>query len=329
MAKMFYCWLPFLCQLWTLQALSLDSLVGQSSIYYQQDASEQLLQQVDQLKNVESLQLIVHGFLASRSHSSIMPLRNAYTAQGYAHVLVADWSPAANLDYPSSRRAVSKVASVLAKQLQQFLAKHSVPLDQVHVLGHSLGAHIAGCIGQHFNGSLGRITGLDPALPLFTSHSDDSLQSSAARFVDVIHTDYPVFGDLTPRGHVDFYPNFGHTPQPGCEEVDLLTASKLLLEAYSCSHNRAVLLYAESIGLPKSFPSIPCSWKSIRGSRSCAEKLSEFNLNRTELEAAIGSMDDTQVVYMGEQVARSATSYYYLETNAAPPFGQGVRAKFA
>ncbi|KAH8365832.1 hypothetical protein KR093_005247 [Drosophila rubida] len=322
MAKTILSWLPLLCQLGTLQALSLDSLAGQSSIYYQQPGAELLLQQVEQLSPVSSLKLIVHGFLASRSHSSISPLRNAYAAQGYEHVLVADWSPAANLDYPSSRRAVQRVAVVLAKQLQLFLAKHSVPLDVVHVLGHSLGAHIAGRIGQHFNGSLGRITGLDPALPLFSSHSDDSLQAHAARFVDVIHTDYPVFGDLTPRGSVDFYPNFGHTPQPGCEELDLLTASKLILEAYSCSHNRAVSLYAESIGLPKSFPAIACSWKSIRSSSSCAEKLTDFNLNSTEL-------DDTQLVYMGEQVARSATSYYYLETNAAPPYGQGMRAKFA
>ncbi|KAH8302125.1 hypothetical protein KR044_003033 [Drosophila immigrans] len=317
MAKMLYCWLPLLCQLCTLQALSLESLAAQSSIYYQQPASELMpVQQVENLSTVSSLQLIVHGFLASRSHSSIMPLRNAYTAQGFEHVLIADWSPAANLDYASSRRAVAKVASVLAKQLQQFLEQHSVALEAVHILGHSLGAHVAGCIGQHFNGTLGRITGLDPALPLFTAHSDDSLQATAARFVDVIHTDYPVFGDLTPRGSVDFYPNFGHTPQPGCEELDLLTASKLILEAYSCSHNRAVLLYAESIGMPKSFPAIPCSWKSIRSSRSCAGKLDT-------------AIDDSQLVYMGEQVSRSAISYYYLETNAAPPYGQGMRAKFA
>lgn len=155
----------------------------------------------------------------------------AYKAQGYANVLVADWSPAANLDYPNSRRAVSKVALVLAKQLQQFLARHNVSHEAVHVIGHSLGAHIAGRIGQYFNGTVGRVTGLDPALPLFTPRSDDSLQATAARFVDVIHTDFPVFGDLTPRGSVDFFPNFGRAFQPGCEEVDLLAASKLLVEA--------------------------------------------------------------------------------------------------
>lgn len=76
MDKMFYCWLSFFCQLWSLQALSLESLVSQSSIYYQMDASELLLQHVDQLTSVDSLKLIVHGFVGSRSHGSIMPLIN-------------------------------------------------------------------------------------------------------------------------------------------------------------------------------------------------------------------------------------------------------------
>ncbi|KAH8397460.1 hypothetical protein KR222_005184 [Zaprionus bogoriensis] len=319
MLKLLYCALPLLCQLLcAVHSLSLDALIAQSSIYYQQPTTELELQQVEQLQPLaenETLKLIVHGFLGSRTHSSIAPLRNAYRAQGYAHVLIADWSPAANLDYASSRRAVAKVALVLAKQLEQFLAAHSVQPEALHLIGHSLGAHIAGRIGAYFNGSVGRVTGLDPALPLFTPRSDDSLQATAARFVDVIHTDFPIFGDWTARGTVDFYPNYGRTPQPGCEDLDLLAASKLLLEAYSCSHNRAVHFYAESIGLPKAFPSIPCSWKALRSGSSCLQ-------GATMADAA------AQFVYMGEQLERSATSYYYLETNAAPPFGQGAHAKF-
>ncbi|XP_032290908.1 pancreatic lipase-related protein 2 isoform X2 [Drosophila virilis] len=321
MSGMFCCWLLFLCQVWSLHAASLDTLAQQSSIYYQHVPSELSLERVEQLTDVHSLKLIVHGFLGSRSHISIMPLRNAYQAQGFEHVLIADWSPAANLDYPSSRRAVGRVALVLAKQLEQFLERHNVSEEAVHIVGHSLGAHIAGRIGRYFNGTVGRVTGLDPALPLFTARSDDGLRASAAMFVDVIHTDYPLFGDLMPRGTADFYVNFGRAPQPGCEEVDLLAAN-------SCSHNRAVLFYAESIGLPRNFASIPCSWKAIRSSSSCLKGLAAFDLNSTAIELAIGNMDDGQVVYMGEQVTRSATSYYFLETNAAPPFGQGVHAKF-
>lgn len=100
----------------------------------------------------------------------------------------------------------------------------NIPLESVHILGHSLGAHIAGNVGKYFNGLIGRITALDPAGPLFFKASSDACSPSDAKFVDVIHTDGGVLGEMTPRGHVDFYPNRGLPPQPGCQMLDLFTA---------------------------------------------------------------------------------------------------------
>lgn len=53
------------------------------------------------------------------------------------------------------------------------------------------------------------------------------------------------------RGHADFYPNGGLTPQPGCKSLDIITLA-------SCSHYRAPVYFAESILLPESFPSYEC-----------------------------------------------------------------------
>ena len=59
----------------------------------------------------------------------------------------------------------------------------------VHIIGHSLGAHIAGYAGERVPG-LARITGLDPAEPLFQDMPEFvRLDPSDAHFVDVIHTD--------------------------------------------------------------------------------------------------------------------------------------------
>lgn len=66
---------------------------------------------------------------------------------------------------------------------------------------------------------------LDPAGPLFdfvyTRNQTESLDSSDAQFVDVIHTAGTTFGVMRPIGHADFYPNYGTAPQPGCTNIIL------------------------------------------------------------------------------------------------------------
>lgn len=46
----------------------------------------------------------------------------------------------------------------------------------------------------------------------------DRLDITDALFVDVIHTAVGAAGYGAPIGHVDFYPNSGKPPQPGCFE---------------------------------------------------------------------------------------------------------------
>jgi hypothetical protein len=100
-----------------------------------------------------------------------------------------------------------------------------------------LGAHVAGNTGEHLrSGRLGRVTGLDPALPGFHLLTNDKgrLDSTDALFVDIIHSCGGVLGFLQPLGHVDFYPNAGVAIQPGCCCVPELIGIKLVYVMNAC-----------------------------------------------------------------------------------------------
>lgn len=59
------------------------------------------------------------------------------------------------------------------------------------------------------------------------------------------------------RGHVDFYPNQGRAPQPGCETLDIFTVT-------ACSHYRATVYFSESILIPQSFRAYQCDLSLIQ-----------------------------------------------------------------
>ena len=144
----------------------------------------------------------------------------------------------------------------------------------MHLIGFSLGAHIAGFTGSELNGTIARITGLDPAAPLFEGYPERvRLDSTDAQFVDVIHTNGDGFlrgglGSFQAMGHVDYYPNGGRS-QVGCNSVlmgaisDLLTYSKSWSQSL-CHHRRAFKYFVDSI--------TGCQFKAFK----CAKGYDEF-----------------------------------------------------
>lgn len=79
-----------------------------------------------------------------------------------------------------------------------------------------------------------QFSGLDPAGPSFSmENKDNRIDTSDAKFVQIIHTNAGTFGWNQSLGHADYWPNSGDS-QPGCNDI-------------GCNHGRSIDYFAESI----------------------------------------------------------------------------------
>ncbi|EAT44455.1 AAEL004162-PA, partial [Aedes aegypti] len=226
------------------------------------DVSE--VEQLPHFNPQKPLKVIIHGWNANRRQLAMTPVQNAYLTQNKHNILAADWGSISSKPYSTARELTRALGYRIGSILSAFMIRMNITTDQVHVVGHSLGAHIAGnpYLRPLF---IFRITALDPAGPLFLPLSTDAIDKSDARFL-AIHSDI-VLGEAVHRAHIDFYPNRGSTSQPGCEVLDVVTLPNILC-IHACSHYRAPAFFAESILVPGNFVAYECRFEKILRSPS-------------------------------------------------------------
>jgi pimeloyl-ACP methyl ester carboxylesterase len=74
--------------------------------------------------------------------------------------LTVNWQNGASKLYPASAANTRVVGAAVAKFLEMVRDKHGAKMENVHVVGHSLGAQTGGYIGQR-TPNMGRITGFE------------------------------------------------------------------------------------------------------------------------------------------------------------------------
>ncbi|KAK5644058.1 hypothetical protein RI129_007903 [Pyrocoelia pectoralis] len=242
--------------------------------------------------------LLAHGFLCTHENNLIPELRDAYLNRyNDSYIIAIDWGAYSKDYYANVFCNVPRIAKTVAEFLCKADTELNININDLHVLGHSMGGQLAGLIGQETKAQcfkeLGRISGLDPAAPLYSFKSkSERLDASDAKEVMVIHTNTAALGYAGKCGTVDFYPNYG-VFQDGCSILDS--------PDIACSHLRAISYMIESIS-SNNFYGKSCLWCS-----SCL-------INPFEGSKAI----------MGEDLSYEAESCsYYMDTNDEAPFGQG------
>ncbi|XP_028043591.1 pancreatic lipase-related protein 2-like [Bombyx mandarina] len=178
--------------------------------------------------------VIAHGWLSNQNTDINPTIRDALLGKADVNVIVLDWRRLALSDYATAVRGVPAVGRGLGQFLTFLNGATGAPFNTMHLVGFSLGAHLVGNAGRELGGRVARVTGLDPAGPLWNTNSN-RLSARDGVYVEAIHTD----GSTTGLGigsavaNADFFPNGGNS-QPGC------TLSL-------CNHNRAWELFASTV----------------------------------------------------------------------------------
>lgn len=188
--------------------------------------------------------ILLHGYGENVNNSKTNIIKAQLLDIQQANVMAVDYSILAPRGCYTEAVKNSRVIGRCLAQFIDFLVHYiKVPRSNVHVIGFSLGAQIAGVAGHFVANKLKRITGLDPSKNLFLTANNNTfrLDPSDAEYIDIISTDPTQRGVLSGAGHLTFYPNFGFY-QPGCYNDDDDSN-----EVSLCSHRRVNELYAESI----------------------------------------------------------------------------------
>lgn len=259
--------------------------------------------------------IIIHGFKESRHKPWVKDVTREMLRKENVNVIVVDWSRGARGKNYFRAVANTRIVGAETAWIMQLIESYMrVRPSTFHLIGFSLGAHVAGTAGELTPG-LSRITGLDPAGPMFEEEAARvRLDAGDAQLVEILHFNggnmfLGFLGIQAQQGDIDFYIN-GGSVQPGCnppaeEAVKSFATGKFdeIFDRASCSHERGHDFFVEFVK------------NRQNGCKFTAFSCRNYNLFRNGKCLSAAKMIDTQRI--GEARVRGAA---YMETSPMKPY---------
>ncbi|OQV15122.1 putative Inactive pancreatic lipase-related protein 1 [Hypsibius exemplaris] len=168
--------------------------------------------------------ILIHGYVDNYNSVWWLQMTAALLQAEDVNVLRLDWAESYLMGYQQASVNIITVGAQVANSIQYLTSVYGISGSKFHVIGHSLGAHVAGAIGEALKNrsiQLDRITGLDPAGPGFDGAPGAAkLELTDARVVDTIMTNGGGLGSNLAEGHLNSIKGQNLITATQCPEYD-------------------------------------------------------------------------------------------------------------
>lgn len=199
----------------------------------------------------KTVAFVIHGWIDDGTSVWLPHMVNRLSSFHNINACAVGWGSLSKNEYLLTSLGGTRIVSdIVTAFINKLIANSCIAISNVQLIGHSLGAHIAGYIGNEFDGAVPVIFGLDPAGPRYSYPVVVDpywrLDPTDAELVVAIHSCDPILGIKIETGHQDVFINRGEwASQKGCFPFNYIDAYRQ--ETIECAHYRAVQFMDYSI----------------------------------------------------------------------------------
>lgn len=103
---------------------------------------------------------VIHGWTNDNTSPMCHVVKDAYLDVKDVNLFVVDWSSVSKKEYVMARYQIIELGRVLGNMISVLAKNQLLNLNRTTIVGHSLGAHLAGITGKALQGRVGQIIGM-------------------------------------------------------------------------------------------------------------------------------------------------------------------------